>query len=153
MRHEGNGVGARRAGLPYSSVAESSEVTRNAAPGADWRVTVTHRGRSGTVRYVERENVADFGWEYCGAFALVAIDVPVTAELWAQAVPWAADRQWEIIERVASEVLRQQAPGCIARAHLGYGCIEILTPEGVLSAASIEGPEPSFIRKLGMHGT
>lgn len=82
-------------------------------PTPDWQVTFTEEGRSGYVHYRERAGRLSFYWEFGGGDVVTAISVG-SADDWKREHPWAAPRRDEILARVATEVIRQRAPSCIA---------------------------------------
>jgi hypothetical protein len=82
-------------------------------PTPDWQVTFTEEGRSGYVHYRESGGRLSFYWEFGGGDVVTAISVG-SADAWERDHPWAAARREEILQRVAAEVIRQRAPGCVA---------------------------------------
>jgi hypothetical protein len=80
---------------------------------ARWRVAITQGGRSGSLTYHEGRDCIPLQWEFGGG-DVVAIICAGDARQWEERHPWASRRRREILERVANEVLRQQAPGCEA---------------------------------------
>jgi hypothetical protein len=77
-----------------------------------YAVKIIEEGRSGRIKYSEglfRSH--QFYWEFGGGDAVVVIRIPTPAE-WASALPWAADRRTEILDRVAAEVCRLRCRGC-----------------------------------------
>lgn len=91
-----------------------------------YRVTVLEQGRSGRIRYSEGIlHSHEFYWEFGGGDAVALISVP-TPEEWPAAVPWAATRRSEILERVGAEVCRQRCPTC--RPVHSDGWIELVAP-------------------------
>jgi hypothetical protein len=89
------------------------------------RVEIGNGGRAGTITYREGLHTASFDWEFGGSPALAIITGPRTAD-WDRLCPWAAGRQAEIFEHVATEVVRQKASGCGHEIDLAAGVITIL---------------------------
>jgi hypothetical protein len=87
-------------------------------------VEITTSGRGGTITYHEPPHSLQFSWEFAMPPALALIFGP-SATSWAQAAPWAAGRQEEIIAALAREVARQKAPGRGFRFDADTGIIEI----------------------------
>jgi len=81
----------------------------SAAPKGDG-VHVITRGRDGEVLYSENGNSCRFYWEILVGDAMVGVTFP-KKDKWDTAIPWAAGRQDEIMQKVAREFVRQQAPG------------------------------------------
>ena len=78
-------------------------------------VTISNDGRSGYVFYSEgllRKH--SFYWEFAGGDVVVSINVP-SPVTWTAALPWAAGRRDEVLQRVAEELRRQQCPSCDPR--------------------------------------
>lgn len=78
-----------------------------------WRVEIVQKGRCGELVYHEGSEVASFPWEFGGSDVVVIIFGGSASE-WDRKYPWAADRRREILERVASEAIRQKANSCTA---------------------------------------
>jgi hypothetical protein len=80
-------------------------------PMEDWSVECRLSGQHGYVFYHEGGHELPFYWEYGGGDVIVIVrfDGPDTFAL---RHPWAAERKRAILERVAREIVRQQAPGC-----------------------------------------
>ncbi len=76
-------------------------------------VSISSSGRSGSVTYREGVQHIDCYWEFGGAEDVVAIVQCGTVEEWSR-YPWALDRRDEILGFIAREVIRQQAPTCVA---------------------------------------
>ena len=93
-----------------------------AAHRRDWSVEVAERGRDGHVYYHEPAGTITFYWEFGGGdvVAIISGDSEKTRK---KNHPWAASRYREILERVASEVIRQKAPNCRAEIDEPKGCI------------------------------
>src|SRR5437899_5989747 len=79
----------------------------------DWNVECKPSGRDGYLFYHEASREIPFYWEYGGGdvVVIVRLDEPST---WDRQYPWAIARKHEIFERVAHEIIRQQAPACRA---------------------------------------
>ena len=88
----------------------------------DWSVEVAERGRDGYVYYRDSAGSISFYWEFGGG-DVVAIVSGDRVEEWKKNHSWAAARRREIMERVASEVIRQKAPNCRAEIDEHKGCI------------------------------
>jgi hypothetical protein len=72
-------------------------------------VEMIAHGPSGIARYREGTNEHDFDWEFGGRDVIVSIYVPGAGE-WDAAVPWAAGRRDEVLQRLGRAVARQQFP-------------------------------------------
>ncbi len=57
-----------------------------------YSIEIVQEGRSGTIRYAERDRRYDFYWEFGGGDTLASITVPTPSQ-WPTALPWAADRR------------------------------------------------------------
>jgi hypothetical protein len=76
------------------------------------KIKIISEGRSGKIRYSEgwlKANVCEFYWEFGGGGTIVTVRVPAE-EKWDVTYPWAKGRRKEIVEFVAEEVRRMQAP-------------------------------------------
>lgn len=111
-------------------------MTRN-----DWNVRIGEQGRGGTVVYREPGGELRFWWEFGGGDAVALINVG-TAVDWATHHPWAAPRREEILDRVASEVIRQRAPSCKAEFDPS-GWIALRPRDGAESAAGASSASSS----------
>ena len=100
-----------------------SRATGREALGAS--VEITQSGRGGSITYREGENTAGFDWEF-GASPAIALIFGPTAEVWDRRYPWAAGRQAEIYDFVASEAVRQQAESAQFEVDLPSGTISVL---------------------------
>jgi len=80
-------------------------------PTEDWSVECKPSGQHGYVFYHEGARELPLYWEYGGGDVIVIVrfDEP---DKFALRHPWAVERKREILERVAQELIRQQAPGC-----------------------------------------
>lgn len=74
------------------------------------RVVIDGNVRSGTIRYIDGPLKIGFWYEMLGGEALVGIDVP-SAEQWETQTGAPLARRDEIVEFVASEVVRQKTSG------------------------------------------
>lgn len=92
-----------------------------------WSVEVTSSGRSGSVKYQETLGCISFYWEFGGGETVASIWIE-DLTVWSTRYPWAVERRREILERVASEVVRQKAPTCRAEIDEQSGCIDIREP-------------------------
>ena len=88
-------------------------------------VEISNGGRAGSVTYREGRHAVSLDWEFALSPALAVISGPSSRD-WDRAFPWAAGRQAEIFEHVASEVVRQKAPGCRYEINLASGVITVL---------------------------
>lgn len=70
---------------------------------------VVSHGRSGLVHYREGRHTHTFDWELGGGDVIMVVYVPTPAA-WDAAVPWAARRRTEVLERLARALCRQQCP-------------------------------------------
>jgi hypothetical protein len=87
-------------------------------------IEIIETGRSGSIRYAEGPGQSyDFYWEFGGGEAVASITVPTPAK-WAAALPWAADRRDEVLQRVAHQVCRQRCAGC--RPRFGDNWIDLI---------------------------
>jgi len=89
-----------------------------------WSVDFSERGRDGYVYYREPAFTITFYWEFGGGDT-VAIITPEKEAKWRKDYPWASARRQEILQRVASEVVRQKAPSCRAEIDGKDGCIYV----------------------------
>jgi hypothetical protein len=83
-----------------------------------WSVVISGRGRAGTITYAEGEHEVHFEWELGGEDVVAIISGPAPQN-WDPDLPWAQGRRREILNRVAQEVIRVQAPN--SRAELADG--------------------------------
>ena len=88
-------------------------------------VTILQDGPGGSIIFREADHEVRFSWEFAMPPAVALIFGP-TAQQWSHLAGWAAGRQAEIFATVASEVIRQKAPGCGSSADLETGIMEIL---------------------------
>ena len=76
------------------------------------KIKIVQKGPSGTVQYAEglfKKNVCEFYFEMGGGDIIATIWFPAE-DKWDAKYPWASGRQKEIVESVAKEVQRTQAP-------------------------------------------
>lgn len=102
---------------------EHPKTTAPPTPGAT--VEIDQSGRGGSICYSEGDNTAVFDWEF-GASPAIAIISGPGARLWARQYPWAAGRQAEIYDFVATEAVRRQAEGARFEVDLESGTISVL---------------------------
>ena len=106
------------------------------------RVEISDGGRAGSITYREGLHAVRFDWEFALSPALAIINGP-TASGWERLGGWAAGRQEEIFQHVASEVIRQKASGHTADIDLPAGTITILElsrPDRPRRGSSPRGP-------------
>ena len=77
----------------------------------DWSVECKPSGQHGYVFYHEGAHELPLYWEYGGGEVIVIVGF-AEPDKFALRHPWAVERRREILERVAEELVRQQAPGC-----------------------------------------
>jgi hypothetical protein len=87
-------------------------------------VTISQKGRAGSLSYREGDQEVPFQWELGGTS--VAYIWGTKKYVWDIRHPWAAGRQSEIFDFVANEVIRQKAAECGFRIDLDGGTITIL---------------------------
>ena len=86
-------------------------------------VHILAQGGAARVRYAEGAHAHEFQSEELAADpAYVVLHVPAPEE-WARALPWAAGRRAEVLERVARELCRQRYPR--GRVTIGSRTVEI----------------------------
>ncbi len=69
-------------------------------------------GRFGTIQYVEgwlKKNTCEFHWEFGGGDVVALVWFPAETE-WDAKYPWAQGRRKEILDYVAEQTRRRQAP-------------------------------------------
>ena len=89
-------------------------------------VRITKHGRAAIIHHVEDGGSYDFDAELGGGKVLLVIYAPRDDGEWARRLPWAAGRRNEVLERVAREVVRQEARG--SRFIVHPGGVDILMP-------------------------
>lgn len=108
-----------------------------AAMTDDSVVEIRERGPAGDVRYAEGPgHVHDFWWEFLVGEVIVGIRVPSPAE-WPAALPWAAERRDEVLQRIGEAVVRARCKDC--RFRITERSLEILGPARS-SGSQAEGP-------------
>ena len=85
-----------------------------------WSV-VPSDGRGGTITYHEGPLALVFDWEFLVGRSVAAVWLRGRGD-WDARAGWARGRRDEILPRVAAEVIRQKAPGCVARFDPGKPC-------------------------------
>lgn len=94
-----------------------------------WSVDIVESGPSGTLTYREPGHALGCYWEFGGGetLAIVSVDSQAT---WDKHHPWTRGRRAEILQRIASEVLRQKAPSYAAQIDDAGGSILIVPRTG-----------------------
>ncbi len=87
------------------------------------RVEYEQMGRAGMVTYFDGNIKIVFDWEFAGGDGVVIIFVPNSAQ-WEKATGTPAGERQAILEFVAEQVIRDQAPNC--RYEISEGYIDIL---------------------------
>jgi hypothetical protein len=75
-----------------------------------WSLECKPFGQSGYVFYHEGSRELPLYWEYGGGDTIVVVRVEEPEKLGAR-FPWVVGRERVILERIAQELVRQQAPG------------------------------------------
>jgi hypothetical protein len=88
----------------------------------DWSVECKPFGQYGYSFYHENSREIPFYWEYGGGDTVVIVRIEKRADF-DSGYPWAVARKREILGRVAQELIRQQAPHCIAEIDHKNLCI------------------------------
>lgn len=76
------------------------------------KIKIVQKGPSGTVQYTEglfKKNICEFYFEFGGGDTVATIWFPIE-DAWDAKYPWASGRHKEIVESVAKELQRTQAP-------------------------------------------
>lgn len=76
------------------------------------KINIVQKGPSGTVQYIEgflKKNTSEFYFEFGGGDVVATVWFPAE-DKWDEKYPWAKGRQKEIVEYVANDVRRTQAP-------------------------------------------
>lgn len=107
------------------------------------RVTITGNGRSGRVEYAEGWRTISGCWEFGGDDIVAIVDMG-SREQWRQAHRWAIDTRPGILRVVADEVIRQQAPACMATIDEEHGTI--LIEPTVATASGSPTPSPPHLQ-------
>jgi len=93
----------------------------------DWSIEIETKGRCGLVHYHEGQNKISFDWEFGGDPKIIVIIWGPPPDKWDDLFPWAKGRHIEIMQRVASEAIKQQAPNCFPEYHYDKNTIYIKT--------------------------
>ena len=72
-------------------------------------IKIVSTGPSGTIQYTEKGGACEFYWEFGGGDTVATVWVPAE-DKWDAKYPWASGRRKEIIEAVAAETRKKQAP-------------------------------------------
>ena len=80
--------------------------------GQAWSFECKPFGQSGYVFYHEGSRELPLYWEYGGGETIAIVRVEEPEKLGAR-FPWAVGREQVILERIAQELVRQQAPGSV----------------------------------------
>ena len=91
-----------------------------------WSVECKPAGRDGYLFYREGLHEIPFYWEFGGGDTVVVVRVDDPSKFNLK-YPWAVERKREIFERLATELIRQQAPSC--RAEIDDRSICICQPK------------------------
>lgn len=92
-----------------------------------WNVVISGQGRVGTITYSEGSNNIRFDWEL-GGHDVVAIITGPPPQDWVSELAWANSRRREILDRVAREAIRLQAPSSNAEFRDGETTIVLRKP-------------------------
>jgi hypothetical protein len=78
----------------------------------NYKVEITQSGRGGTIYYIEDDHRMSFDWEFSMSGATIFVRTPDEWEKNSQSqdASWTSGRRQEILERLAEDVRRQQAP-------------------------------------------
>jgi hypothetical protein len=115
-------------------------------------VTVTERGREGTVRYREPQGELSLYWEFGGG-AVVAVVSAGTEQEWRTKHAWAVERRAEILQRIGAELVRQRAPSCRVEIDDRNGWIQLVPGDAVAGSDSSSPPRPGLPRTSSTAGT
>ena len=102
-----------------------SRVRRHMKPSREnWSLECKPVGQTGYFFYHEDARELPLYWEYGGGdtAVIVRVDDP---SMFSLRFPWAVGREREILERVAHELIRQQAPTCRADIDEKNFCIYV----------------------------
>ena len=91
-------------------------------PSEDWRLECVPTGRDGFIFYHEGSQAIPLYWEYGGGDVVVIVRM-LDPDKFGLKYPWAVGREREIFERIAQEVIQQQAPTCRAKIDEKSFCI------------------------------
>jgi hypothetical protein len=97
-------------------------------------VSIENQGRCGTLTYHEAANTLACYWEFGGGEAAAIVQCGTVAD-WARH-PWALERRTEILQYIAAEVVRQQAPSCRAEIDQATGHIVLRQASNATTPAS-----------------
>lgn len=75
------------------------------------RVIYSQSGRGGTITYQDGETDIPLDWEFGGGNCVVIIFVPTEAQ-WEKATGLPLSERLPVLEFVAQQVIRDQAPSC-----------------------------------------
>src|SRR5580658_1383794 len=92
----------------------------------NWSLECKPFGQHGYFFYHESSREIPFYWEYGGGDTVVIVRIEKPADF-DSGYPWAVARKREILERVAQELIRQQAPYCSAEVDHKNLCIYVRT--------------------------
>lgn len=106
---------------------------------AERRVNVTEQGRCGRVRYEEAAGALEGYWELGGGDAIAVVSMG-SEDAWRRQHAWAVARRADILHFVATEVVRQRAPGCRAAIDEASGDIVVRRPAGAGTGAGVAAP-------------
>ncbi|AHG93881.1 hypothetical protein J421_6346 (plasmid) [Gemmatirosa kalamazoonensis] len=117
-------------------------------------IEITQSGRGGSIYYREQQHVAAFDWQFALPPTLALIFGP-TAAAWDGQHPWAAGRQREIYEAVATAAARRRADGAPFALDLERGVIEIAHPRTPNVPRAIQrrrtpAPSPERIEEISV---
>lgn len=80
-----------------------------------WRVMTERLGfGSGRIIYEEGGNRAAFEWEPSGVQDSIMVVFGLPVQRWDAELSWTVGRRREVLERIAGEVIRLEAPGGVA---------------------------------------
>lgn len=94
------------------------------SPADNWSVECKPAGRCGYIFYREGMHDLPLFWEYGGKEAVLIAHVEQPHKFNAK-YPWAVERVAEILDRVAREIISQQAPSCSAEIDTLGLCIYV----------------------------
>lgn len=83
------------------------------------KIKFISQGPSGKVQYIEgsflKKNTCEFYFELGGRDTVATVWVPANDAEWDKQYPWAAGRRKEILDDLAAQVHKEQAPSSIIR--------------------------------------
>lgn len=113
--------------MPYDARIEltlfQNKIVLSGAP-RDWSLDLHEDGRSGKVFYREAAGSLSFYWEFGGGDTVASSRVGNEAE-WRKQTTWVVTRRAEILQRIASEVIRRKAPSCHAQLDELHGWVHL----------------------------